>query len=79
MLTVSLSVIGWPERLAIVKVMPQKRCVVSTSNPIEGYQVAAIAIRLVLQSSAKVHLYLITNQSKHCPKTALGFIILSYL
>ncbi len=74
MSTVSLSEMGWPERLA--KVTPQKRCKVSTS-PTEGCQLEAIAIQLVSQSSAKVHLYLITNQSTHCWKTALGLIILS--
>jgi hypothetical protein len=77
MLTVSLSVIGQPERLA--KVMPQKRRKISTANPIEGCQLAAIAIQLVSQSSAEVHLYLIMNQSKHCQKTVLGSIILSCL
>ncbi len=77
MSTMSLSVIGWPERLA--KVMPQKRRKVSTSNPIEKCQLATIATQLVSQSSAKVHLYLITNQSKHCWKTVLRFIILSCL
>ncbi len=59
MLTVSLSVIICPERLA--NVMPPKRRKVSTSNPIEGCQLAAIATRLVLRSSADVHLYFTMN------------------
>jgi hypothetical protein len=46
MSTVSLLVIGCPEKLA--NVMPQKRRKVSTSNPIEGYQLVAIAVQLVL-------------------------------
>jgi hypothetical protein len=32
----------------------QKRCKVRTSNLMEGCQLAAMAVRLVLQSSAKV-------------------------
>ncbi len=42
MLILSLLVMGWPERLA--KVTQQKRRKVSTSNPIKGCQLAAIAI-----------------------------------
>jgi hypothetical protein len=57
--------------------MPQMRIEVSTSNPIEGCQSVAIAIGLVSGSSAKVCLYLMTNQSKHCWKTVLGSIIRS--
>ncbi len=59
MLTVSLFIIGCPERLA--KVMPQKKREVSTSNPIEGCRLAANAIQMVSQSLAKVCPYLMTN------------------
>ncbi len=73
----SLLVIGCPERLG--NVTKQKRCKVSTSNLIEGCQSAAIAIRLVLQSSADVRPYFTTIQLKHWRKTAFGSIIRSCL
>ncbi len=75
MSTVSLLAIGCPERLA--NVMPWKRRKASTSNPIEGCHLAAIAVRLVLRSSADVHLYFRTNHSKNWQKTAFGSIIYS--
>ncbi len=72
---VLLSVIGCPERLA--NVTPQKRCKVSTSNPIEGCQLAAIVVQMVSRSSADVRLYFMTNQLNHWQKTAFGLIICS--
>ncbi len=66
MLTVSLSIIRCPERLANVTL--QKRHKVSTSNPIKRCQLVPIAVQLVLRSLPKVHPYVMTNQSNICKR-----------